>query len=130
MLRFGIRSSSAWRWARAAHLYLRSQDGPDDTLADGTPIATDNVVIMSTAIRGTGIFDTAHEEDPLVVVIGSGKCWVMRAGVLQQGTWQRASYRDPMKILGADGQPLTLHRGRTWLELLADSASPQFGYRS
>lgn len=127
-LHFGIRSSSSWDWnAGSPGLYERIQDGSADTLADGSRITADNIVILSVAIRGTGIFDTAHEEDPLVVVIGSGKCWVMRDGVLQQGTWQRSSYSVPVKLVGADGQPLTLHRGRTWLELLPDAASPQFG---
>jgi hypothetical protein len=124
---FGIRSASAWSWDGGAHRYQRTQDGTPDVLADGSPVTTDNIVILSVGTQGTGIFDTVHEEDPFVVVTGSGPCWVLRDGVVLRGTWQRSSYSTAMTLLGADGHPLALHPGRSWIELLPLPATPQFG---
>ena len=123
-LTFSNRSSSSWAWSSGR--YQRTQDGAPATADDGAPLTTDNVVILSVAIQGTGIFDTAHEEDPLVVVTGTGTAWVLRDGVLVQGTWQRPSSDGGVQVLGPDGHPIALHPGRTWLELLPNSQTPAF----
>jgi len=81
--------------------------------------------ILSVTLAHTGIYDQSHNEDPLVVVIGSGPAWVIRDGTVYQGTWKRASYSVPMQIVGATGQAIPLHTGRTWMELLPTSAPGQ-----
>jgi hypothetical protein len=59
-----------------------------------------------------------------VIVIGSGPCWVLRDGIVEQGRWQRADPSVGVTLLGADGTPLTLRPGRTWIELLPSPATP------
>jgi hypothetical protein len=51
----------------------------------------------------------------------------MRDGVVEQGRWVRPSYKVPMQLLDAQGAPLTLHPGRTWMELQPQGFSPAFG---
>ncbi|MGH9069454.1 MAG: DUF3048 C-terminal domain-containing protein, partial [Acidimicrobiales bacterium] len=121
---FSAVSSADWTWDPSGHEWLRSQDGRPDTLVHGNRITATDVVVMSTAIGHTGIFDAAGNEDPLVVVTGSGPCWVLRNGAIWAGTWSRPSVNDPVRLLGPGGAPLTLEPGRTWLELLPRPHSP------
>jgi len=125
-LGFSPLHSAAWFWDAGTQLYNRAQDGGFHTLEDGALVTADNVVVLSVGIRSTSITDQSGAHDPLVVVVGSGPAWVFRDGVVEQGTWQRPSYGVPVKITGADGQPLPLHPGRTWLELLPQPAKPGF----
>jgi hypothetical protein len=125
-LTMGIRLSSAWRWNASSQLYERAQNGQPDVLADGSMITANNVVIMSVQIRGTGIFDTVREEDPFVVVIGSGPCWVLRNGRLVAGQWQRPTLDSPTQLTTSGGAAVALQPGRTWVELLPVPSQPQF----
>jgi len=121
---FSPMSSAAWTWS-GGH-WLRTQDGSPDVLVDGSRVTADNIVILSVATAGTGITDAAGNEDPLPVVIGSGTCWLLRDGQVQQGTWQRPTVARPMVIVDAAGHPLPLHPGRTWIELLPKPHAPAF----
>jgi hypothetical protein len=123
---WSIYRSSGWTWDPGSATYGRTQDGTVDDLADGSAVTATNVVIMSTPIRGTGIFDAAHKEDPFVVVTGQGQCWVMRDGVLLEGRWVRPSTYGPVKLVDTRGDPLTLTPGRTWIELFPAGLQPRF----
>src|SRR5690348_2791891 len=79
-------ATASWRWD--GHQYLRTQDGHADVLMDGAQVTAANVVIMSVALRDSGVRDSLHNVEPWPVVIGSGTCWVLRNGVLVQGTWK------------------------------------------
>ena len=125
-LTMGIRSSSVWRWNASPQLYERAQDGTPDVQADGSTITANNVVILSVQITGTGIFDSVHEEDPFVVVIGSGPCWLLRNGQLVQGQWRRPALDSRTELMTDGGAEMTLQPGRTWIELLPAPNQPQF----
>jgi len=99
-----------WTWDPTTQTYLRTQNGKADTLADG-------VVVMSVAIGPTGIFDTAGNEDPLVVVTGSGPVSVLRNGQVITGTWNRPTINDTMKMTDSSGATIPLQPGRSWIEL-------------
>jgi len=123
-LPFSTVSSAGWTWT--GRQYLRTQNGSADMLTDGSQVSTTNVVIMSAAVAGTGIFDQAGNQDPLDVIIGSGQCWVLRDGRLVRGTWERPGYGDPMRLVDAAGHVITLRPGRTWLEVLPRPEAPAF----
>lgn len=123
---FAERISSIWHWNPSTSLYERTQDGLADVLQDGSLVTTNNLVIMSVQIKGTGIFDTAHEEDPFVVVTGSGPCWVLRNGKMVEGQWQRPTLDSPTRLVTAAGTPITLQPGRSWVELLPSPIKPLF----
>ncbi|GAC1318070.1 MAG: DUF3048 domain-containing protein [Acidimicrobiales bacterium] len=125
-LPFAKRISSNWRWNAASQLFERTQNGSPDVLQDGSLVTAADVVIMSVEIRGTGIFDTVHEEDPLVVVVGTGPCWVLRNGRVIEGRWDRPTLDSPTRLVTAAGAPIALQPGRSWVELLPNAAHPQF----
>jgi hypothetical protein len=119
---FSPHASAGWTFDPASGVYARTQNGAPDNLADGGQATANDIVILSVGIAHTGIFDQARNEDPLVVVIGSGPAWVVRDGFVFKATWQRPSATVAMQLVGADGQPVPLHTGRTWMELLPNTA--------
>jgi hypothetical protein len=125
-LRFSGMSVASWR-ALLTGAYQRLQNGTPTVDQDGSAITADNVVILSVAIGHTGIYDTAHNEDPLVIVTGSGPAWVLRDGVLEVGQWSRPDWQSKMALSLPDGSAMTLRPGRTWIELLPLPATPSLG---
>ncbi len=120
-------SSAAWAWDRASRAWQRNQDGSPDVLAGGARVTAANVVVMSVAIGHTGIFDSLHHEDPLVEVVGSGPCWVLRDGTVMVGTWQRPSLDTSLRLVDASGGVIPLAPGRTWIELQPRPYRPSLG---
>jgi hypothetical protein len=125
-LRFSGTSVVGWR-ALTDGAYQRVENGIPAIGADGAAITADNVVILSVQIGHTGIYDTAGNEDPLVIVTGTGPAWVLRDGVLEVGVWSRPDYHAEMTLTAADGTPMALKAGRTWVELLPVPATPVIG---
>jgi hypothetical protein len=117
-------ATAGWTWD--GHQYLRSQDGHPDMLIPGDQINSTNVVIMSTKVVGTGIFETDGAEDPLPVTVGSGRCWLLRNGVRVPGTWKRSAVNHRLHLLDSKGHPLLLAPGRTWVELMPSTQKPTF----
>lgn len=125
-LRFSPSSRAAWQWDADRDAFVRYQDGTLDRLEDGDPVTTENVVIMSVAIGRTTNVDVAGNVTPDVVVTGEGTAWVLRDGKLVTGRWRRPAASEPVQLLGADGAPIPLHPGRTWMELLPSRERPAF----
>jgi hypothetical protein len=53
-----------------------------------------------------------------VTATGTGPVVVMRNGVAITGTWSRASLTQPATLTAANGAPLTLQPGESWVELV------------
>jgi hypothetical protein len=123
-LPFSAQSSAEWTWTGTN--YVRTQNGSPDRLSDGSRVNTTNVVILSVTWRPTSIVDAAGNHDPYVIVIGTGSAYVLRDGKLIVGRWVRPSYRTPMRIVDASGQPIALHPGRSWIELQPRPFAPSF----
>ena len=116
-------SSAGWTWSPKSNLYFRTQNGSPDMNASGSQMSAHNIVILSTAIGPTGVFDSAGNQDPLVVLVGSGQAWVMRDGRAIQGTWSRPDISQKVSLQGPAGT-ITLEPGNTWMELLPRPYTP------
>jgi hypothetical protein len=125
-LRFSPSSRASWEW-HPGEGFVRFQDGTLDRLVDRSPVTTQNVVVMSVTIGRTRFVDVAGNPTPDVDVIGEGTAWVLRDGKLVTGTWRRPAASDPVQVLGTDGEPIPLHAGPTWVELLPSTERPSFG---
>src|SRR5437899_4771481 len=123
----GERLSAGWRWNAPAGQYERVQNGAWDVVDDGSAVSATNVLVMSVAIEGTGVFDSIGEEDPLVVVIGDGPMWLMRDGQLVEGRWSRPTTDAPTTYRDSSGADIQFHPGRTWVELVPNTSPPAFG---
>ena len=117
-------SSAGWTWSSTSGTWLRSQNGGSDVSTSGNRVSAVNVVVLSVPIGHTGIFDAAHNEDPLVIVTGSGSAWVLRNGQVVQGSWSRPDSNSPLELSGPTGT-MTLQPGNTWVELLPQPNLPK-----
>jgi hypothetical protein len=82
---------------------------------------------MSVDLASTGLRDIAGAPSPLDVTIGHNPAWVLRDGKLIRGTWTRRKVGDPITLADAQGRPIALAPGRTWVELLPTPRKPTRG---
>jgi hypothetical protein len=99
--------------------YLRSDYGSPLTMESGKQIAPNNVLIEEHTYDLSKITDIAgvHStsiKDPT----GKGTAVLFRDGRVYKGTWQRPSISAPVKFKLASGKEMTLHTGKTFIELL------------
>jgi hypothetical protein len=115
---FSSTSDVTWQWSASAGKYLRSYSGSPDVLVDGTRTAATNVVIM-TVQTATGVWVENSEggHEVLVTQTGSGPLVVLRNGAAITGTWSRSVLTQPATLTAANGTPITLQPGNTWVEL-------------
>jgi len=102
-----------WDWDEASGSYVRSENGRPHTLEDGSQVSTNNVVVLALEYRLT----PWEAKSPEGVTVGSGDVAVFSNGTVQLGTWSRENRTDPFTLTGADGAPIKLMPGRTFVEL-------------
>jgi hypothetical protein len=80
------------------------------------------VILQYVRIASAGYTDVAGTPVPASVVVGSGKAQLLRDGKVITGTWVKAGRQDVTHFLDSAGKPMELHAGRTWVELVPDTA--------
>ena len=97
----------------------RTHNGQPHTDSDGVRVAPANVVVQFISY-GTSIADS---RSPEAITTGSGDVWVLTDGHVVRGTWKRSKESEPA-TLEANGKPIRLTPGRTWIALArSDSAA-------
>ena len=115
---FSSTSDVTWQWSPSARKYLRSYSGSPDILIDKTQTAATNVVIMTVqTAAGVWVENEEGGHEVLVTQTGSGPLVVMRNGAAITGTWSRSVPTQPATLTAANGTPITLQPGNTWVEL-------------
>lgn len=84
---------------------------------DGKKTVVDNVVALRVHDHPDGNRDVLGAPSVQSDTVGSGKVRVYRDGRRIDGSWRRAKAAGPMTLTGADGQPIALHPGQTWVTL-------------
>jgi hypothetical protein len=105
--------SIAWVWDADTEHYLRRQAGDWHVDVDGDPVGATNVVTLEVDYVPSEV----DARSPQAVTVGSGRATVHRGGTAISGTWSRADRFDPFTLTTADGRPLTLAPGTTFVEL-------------
>lgn len=86
---------------------------------DGSPVLAANIIVQYVTLTGsTGNIDKYGNATPVLGMTGTGKATVLRDGQAWNGTWSRETGTSPTTFTGADGQPLTLASGQTWVLLV------------
>lgn len=98
--------------------YLRSEPWGKHVLLDGKRVNTDNVLVVRAKWKMDKIFRGGGAKDPVVDIIkGKGTFYYFNQGKVVTGTWTKASTTDLFVFTLADGTPLKMAPGRTFMEL-------------
>jgi hypothetical protein len=102
-----------WRWDAGSGTYLRSQERKPHVLTDRKQVTTDNVIVTELD------YDPSHTDgrSPDGNTTGSGTAVVFTGGRAVTGTWTRNDRLDPFAFNDANGAPILLTPGRTFIEL-------------
>ncbi len=111
-------SSPTWAWDAASGTWLRSEGSTPATSEAGTRLAAVNVVSVTAEHPGTGFGAQNGAIVPTYNLIGEGDATVATGGQVITGRWHKASQDEPLILTAADGSPILLAPGNTWVELV------------
>lgn len=107
--------------------WLRAQKGQPHVDSDGNQVAVENVIVRFVAAADSGTRDKAGSVVPTAQVIGEGEVWVFSQGTVTTGTWKKADGTSVTEYLDADGNPIKLTPGKTWISMPYTAANSSFG---
>ncbi|HVM13088.1 MAG TPA: DUF3048 domain-containing protein [Egibacteraceae bacterium] len=114
---------ASWHWDADRDAWLRNQEGGPHTHAGQDQLSADTVVVARvTAVDGLGV-DIGGNPVPEVNVLGEGEATVLRDGRRYPARWRKDGADTHFEWLTAEGDPLPLRPGRTWVELVPDTGS-------
>ncbi len=109
-------------WDAATRTWTRSTDGRPHVLEDGR-IGPTTVIVQFTPYA---IFvDDMTVQYP--EVIGSGEAWVLASGQMVKGTWTKQTPGAVTTFTNADGAPIVLPPGQTWVHLVSPGTTVTTG---
>ena len=86
------------------------------------PVTTTNIVIEIVPYTiGPYIESAGGSGDIQSQTTGTGQGYVLRGGRYIPITWSRADLADPTKFTAANGLPVGLAPGRTWVEIMTNT---------
>lgn len=105
----------------ATNTYKRSEGGKPHMDAKSNTQLSPKVLVVPVVPRSqSGIYS-------VYAINGSGKVYVFQNGTAIEGTWSKSDRKGQFKFTGADGQPLKLATGQTWVTLAASAADVTAG---
>lgn len=108
---FGLKIQ--WQWDTSGRSYLRSSGGKPHADAILGRLTTENVLVIECEYRTSA----ADRHSPEAQTIGKGSVQLYSRGKVFTGTWTRANRTDTFHLANADGSPMLLSPGRTFVEL-------------
>lgn len=102
---------NTYTWNAGKGVYLRSEPFGPHVLADGTRVTTDNVMV----ILAKQSFE--HHEPFHAITKGTGTFYYAHGGKAVTGTWTKGDVNETFQFTLADGTPLKMAPGRTFIEL-------------
>ncbi|MBA8793037.1 hypothetical protein FHX74_000631 [Friedmanniella endophytica] len=107
-----------YRWDASKKRYLRSMPWGPHVLADGTRVSCDNVLVIKVHQHFGKIFRGGGHDEPLEDVIDTQGAFVyLHGGKSVRGTWRKGAIADRFRFTLADGSPLLMAPGQTFVEL-------------
>lgn len=103
------------------NVYLRSMAGrPHTDERSGAQLSPKVVVAMAVPWSQSGIYSVYQ-------TTGEGTAFIFQDGQVQQVTWKKAGDKEQIQFVGADGKPVALDAGQTWISLVRDPANVKYG---
>lgn len=97
--------------------WARSQRGTPHVDATGARVAPPNVVVQFTPYAEVQCCDAAGFPIVEAQLVGEGDAWVLSAGRLVEARWSRPAIGDVTTYTTADGEPVLLTPGPTWVAI-------------
>lgn len=110
--------SVSWTYDEASGRFLRSQQRKAHEDNDGNQLSTENLVVVYVEYGETA----GVAGSPEAQTTGTGAAYVMFDGTVTIGTWARADEHSAWTFTDADGNPILLNPGNTWVELAKQDA--------
>lgn len=116
----------AYRYDPGTNSWLRSISGePHMDALSGAQIAPKNVIIQYVNISESSVEEDAGGNMGLIFGLkGTGRVQVFRDGQLIEGTWERTGETSVTWYLDANGKPIPLNRGLTFVQLVPVDFQP------
>jgi len=113
-------SVARWTYDPGSGRYLRFVHGVAHTDAvTGQQLSAANVIVFYAEHQKTDIVEDVLGSTAIrIVMMGKGRVQVFRDGVMVEGTWERTAENQLTEFKDAQGQPLELKPGNSWIEIL------------
>lgn len=109
--------NSSYAYDKASNTYLRALAGTaHNDERTGKQIAPSNVVVLTVPYSIQS--DRIHSQ---YGTIGSGEVHIFQDGTVVKGTWHKSSRDSQITFVSADGQPIKLTPGQTWVTAVDSS---------
>lgn len=107
---------AAWRWDGSR--YQRLINGAFHRVQDGTPLAADNVVVVTVPQpKVKPLWDKEYEL--LMDVLGEGKAIFFTRGKMFTGIWRKGAPEEPFSFT-FNGAPMKFAPGTTWVQIIPE----------
>ena len=107
-----------YTWDERSGRYLRSMPWGPHVLKNGTRVATDNVLVVRAVQLYTKLNEGSGGDEPVHQIIrASGTFVYAHGGRAVTGRWTKAAVNQPFELTLADGSPLKMAPGQTFVEL-------------
>lgn len=115
----------SYTWSEKSGRYLRSMPWGKHVMADGTRISCDNVLVIKAKqvfgkIYASGKIKTSgpyHMEPIHEIINQQGTFYYANGGKYVKGTWKKGEVNEVFSFTLADGSPLKMAPGQTFVEL-------------
>ncbi len=109
----------AWTWHEKSSTWLRSEGSADAVSEAGERLSAVNVVVLTVTPYDSGWNAQGGAMVPNLRLEGEkGKALVATGGKTIEATWKKGKVGKPIQLLDAEGEPILLAPGNTWVELL------------
>lgn len=107
-----------WTWSGDAKAWLRSEGSAKAMSASGKQLRAKNVVLLETKQIDSSMDAQGGAMVPDQEFAGKGKALVATGGKVVEATWRKKNAASPLELVDADGEPVLLAPGNTWIEML------------
>jgi hypothetical protein len=111
-------SRPSWSWDGASGTWLRSEGSSPATAASGARLSAVNVVAVTAPHPNSPYGAQGGAPVPTYSLVGEGEAVVATGGKTVPAVWRKAALDAPLQLFAADGSPVLLAPGNTWVELI------------